>query len=126
MDRQPTEGTTFQSGVHDASIEGLLSLMIDDFEGQCQSYALYSETLAHALAMRFLLYKSPPEATRNYLAPTNKVLIDRVKGDVQPKRKLLLRLFLWTWSRLRDQGWIPTFHRHRPSFRFRALRAKGI
>jgi AraC family transcriptional regulator len=59
MDRQPAEGTSFQSGVRDASIAGLVKLMINDLEAECQPYALYSETLAHALAMRFLLHKSP-------------------------------------------------------------------
>jgi AraC family transcriptional regulator len=65
MDRQPAESTTFQSGVHDAPIEGLVSLMINDFEAECQPYALYSETLAHALAMRFLLYKGRSGGTQN-------------------------------------------------------------
>jgi AraC family transcriptional regulator len=55
MDRQPAEGPAFQSCVHDASIEGLVGLMINDFEAARRPCALYSETLAHALAMRFLL-----------------------------------------------------------------------
>jgi hypothetical protein len=32
IDSQPTNGTAYRSGVHDASIAGLLNLMIDDFE----------------------------------------------------------------------------------------------
>ncbi|HEY4047233.1 MAG TPA: helix-turn-helix domain-containing protein [Acidobacteriaceae bacterium] len=61
MDRRPNEGSSFQLNVRDASIEGLLSLIIHDLEAESQPYALYSETLAHALAMRFLLYESRSE-----------------------------------------------------------------
>jgi AraC family transcriptional regulator len=65
MDRQPAKGTAFQSGVRDASIEGLVGLMINDFEAACRPCALYSETLAHALAMRFLLHESRSGDTQN-------------------------------------------------------------
>ena len=34
MDRQPAESTAFEPAVHDASIEGLLTLMINDFEAE--------------------------------------------------------------------------------------------
>src|SRR5258708_35156298 len=84
MDRQPAEGTTFHSGVRDASIEGLVSLMINDFEAECQPYALYSETLAHALAMRFLLYKSPSEATQNSSAnPLPPRILRRIRDRIE-------------------------------------------
>jgi AraC family transcriptional regulator len=65
MDRRPNERTTFQSGVHDASIEGLVSLISNDFEAGCRPYALYPETLAHALAMRLLLFESRAEDTEH-------------------------------------------------------------
>jgi len=84
MDRQPAEGTTFQTGVHDASIEGLVSLMINDFEAECQPYALYSEALAHALAMRFLLYKNPSEATQNSSAkPLPPRILRRIRDRIE-------------------------------------------
>jgi AraC family transcriptional regulator len=84
MDRQPAEGTTFQSGIHDASIEGLIRLMIDDFEAECQSDALYSETLAHALAMRFLLYKSRSGDTQNSSAkPLPPRILCRIRDRIE-------------------------------------------
>jgi AraC family transcriptional regulator len=83
MDRQPAEGTTFQSGVHDASIEGLLSLMINDLEAECQPDALYSETLAHALAIRFLLYKSRSGDTQNSSAkPLPPRILRRIRDRI--------------------------------------------
>jgi AraC family transcriptional regulator len=83
MDRQPAEDTTFQSGVHDASIEGLINLMINDFEAECQPYPLYSETLAHALVMRFLLYKSQSEDTQNSSAkPLPPRILRRIRDRI--------------------------------------------
>jgi AraC family transcriptional regulator len=83
MDRQPAEGISVQSGVHDASIAGLVRLMINDFEVEGQPYALYSETLAHALAMRFLLYKSPA-ATQNFSAkPLPPRILRRIRDRIE-------------------------------------------
>jgi AraC family transcriptional regulator len=61
-DRQPANNTDYN--IRDTRIEGLVDLMINDFEAP-RRCALYSETLAHALAMRFLLYESPSEHTLN-------------------------------------------------------------
>jgi AraC family transcriptional regulator len=62
IDRQPANGTAFH--VRDTPMEGLVDLMINDFEAP-RPCALYAETLAHALAMRFLLYGSSSERTLN-------------------------------------------------------------
>ena len=61
MDRQPASDIPFQSGVHDDSIAGILNLIANDFEAEEGRSKLYSETLAHALAIRFLLFKHRPE-----------------------------------------------------------------
>ena len=53
MDWQPPNSIDFN--IRDTPIEGLIDLMIDDFEAP-RPCARYSETLAHALAMRFLFY----------------------------------------------------------------------
>jgi len=62
IDRHPAKGTEFH--IRDRPIEGLVDLMINESEAS-RSCALYSETLAHALAMRFLLHGSSPEHTLN-------------------------------------------------------------
>jgi AraC family transcriptional regulator len=84
MDRQPANGTVYRSGVHDASIEGLLGLMINDFEAQCRPCALYSDTLAHALAMRFLLFESPSGHTQNSSAkPLPPRILSRIRDRIE-------------------------------------------
>jgi AraC family transcriptional regulator len=62
IDRHPPNLADFN--IRDTSIEALVDLMINDFEAT-RPCALYSETLAHALAARFLLYGSSSEHTRN-------------------------------------------------------------
>jgi AraC family transcriptional regulator len=84
MDRQPAEGPAFQSCVHDASIEGLVGLMINDFEAECRPCALYSETLAHALAMRFLLHKSPSAGTqKSSTKPLQPRVLRRIRDRIE-------------------------------------------
>jgi AraC family transcriptional regulator len=65
IDLQPANGTAVRSNIHDTPMEGLVGLMINDFEAASRPCALYSETLAHALAMRFLLYGSSSKHTLN-------------------------------------------------------------
>ena len=62
IDRQPVSDTAFH--IRDTPIEGLVELMINDFEAP-HPCAQYCETLAHALAMRFLLYGGSSEHTLN-------------------------------------------------------------
>ena len=84
MDRQPANSTGYQSGVHDASIEGLVGLMINDFEARHRPCALYSDTLAHALAMRFLLYESPSGNTQNSSAkPLPPRILSRIRDRIE-------------------------------------------
>ena len=57
------------------------------------------------------------------LGPTNKALIDRVKGDVDTLKAEILPLkFLLIWLRPQAAAWIPIFHRRRPTSRCPALR----
>jgi AraC family transcriptional regulator len=64
IDRQPANCPVVRSNIHDTSFEGLVDLLINDFEAS-HPCALYSETLVHALAMRFLLHGRSLEHTLN-------------------------------------------------------------
>jgi AraC family transcriptional regulator len=93
MDRQPPDGTAFHSGVHDPSIEGLVGLMIHDFDAMCRPCALYSETLAHALAMRFLLYESRSENTESSSAkPLPPRILRRIRDRIEAELNTELSL----------------------------------
>ena len=81
MDRQPANGTDFH--IRDTSIGGLVNLMINDFEAS-RPYALYSETLAHALAMRFLLCGSSSEHTLNCsVEPLPPRILRRIRDRIE-------------------------------------------
>ena len=81
VDRQPADGTHFH--VRDKPIEGLVDLMINEAEGSCPC-ALYSETLAHALAMRFLLRRSSSEHKLNVsVEPLPPRILRRVRDRIE-------------------------------------------
>jgi AraC family transcriptional regulator len=102
MDRQPAEGTTFQTCVRDASIEGLVSLMINAFEVESQPYELYFETLAHALAMRFLLFESRSENSQHSVV---KPLPPRIFRRIQDRIEAELDTNLSLASLARESGY---------------------
>jgi AraC family transcriptional regulator len=81
IDRQPANGTEFH--VRDTPIEGLVDLMINEFEAS-RPCALYSDTLAHALAMRFLLHGSSSEQTLNSsIEPLPSRILRRIRDRIE-------------------------------------------
>ncbi len=55
MDREPKLQRTFQAALRDASIQRILGLLVEEIETQGRLGKLYVDSLAHALATRFLL-----------------------------------------------------------------------
>ena len=83
IDRQPVSVTAVRSNIHDTPIEGLIDLMIDDFEAS-HPCALYSETLVHALAMRFLLHGSSAEpALNSSVKPLPPRILSRIRDRIE-------------------------------------------
>jgi AraC family transcriptional regulator len=81
IDREPANGTDFN--IRDTPIEGLVDLMIKDFEAS-RPCALYSETLAHALAMRFLLHGGSSEHTVNSsVEPLPSRILRRIRDRIE-------------------------------------------
>jgi AraC-like DNA-binding protein len=82
-----------QLGVHDASIEGLLGLMTNAIEAGNRPCALYFDTLAHARAMRFLLYKSRSGDTQNSSAkPLPPRILRRIRDRIEAELNTTLPL----------------------------------
>lgn len=81
IDRQPANGTDFH--IRDTPIEGLVDLMIKESEASLPC-ARYSETLAHALAMRFLLYGGSSEHTLNSsVEPLPPRILRRIRDRIE-------------------------------------------
>ena len=81
IDRQPVDGTHFH--IRDKPIEGLVDLLLNESEAS-RTCALYSETLAHALAMRFLLRGSSSELTLNAsVEPLPPRILHRVRERIE-------------------------------------------
>jgi AraC family transcriptional regulator len=81
IDRQPARSTEFH--IRDTPIEGLVDLMINDFEAS-RRCALYTETLARALAMRFLLYgSSSPRTLDSWVKPLPPRILSRIRDRIE-------------------------------------------
>jgi AraC family transcriptional regulator len=99
INRQPTKSTEFH--IRDTPIEGLVDLMINDFEAP-RPCALYSEALAHALAMRFLLYGSSSKDTLN---SSVEPLPPRILGRIRDRIEAELDTELSLASLAKDSGY---------------------
>jgi AraC family transcriptional regulator len=87
---QPANDTVFP--IRDTQIEGLVELMINDFEA-FRPCPLYSETLEHALAMRFLLYgRSSRDTLNSSVEPLPARILSRIRDriEVELHKKLSL------------------------------------
>jgi AraC family transcriptional regulator len=90
IDRQPANATNFH--IRDAHIEGLVDLMINESEAP-RPCALYSETLAHALAMRFLLYESSTEhVLKSSVEPLPARILSRIRDRIEAELNTELSL----------------------------------
>jgi AraC family transcriptional regulator len=80
---QPAKDTAFP--IRDTQIEGLVDLMINDFEASSPC-PLYSETLAHSLAMRFVLYGGSSKHTLNFsVEPLPSRILRRIRDRIEAK-----------------------------------------
>jgi AraC family transcriptional regulator len=83
IDRRPANCPVVRSNIHDTPFEGLVDLMINDFEAS-HPCALYTETLVHALAMRFLLHGSSSEHTLNSsVEPLPPRILRRIRDRIE-------------------------------------------
>ena len=90
MDRQPANRADFH--IRDTPIEELVNLMIRDFEAS-RPCALYSDTLAHALAVRFLLCGSSPKHPRNSsVEPLPPRILRRIRDRIEAELDTQLSL----------------------------------
>lgn len=81
LNRQPASNTDFC--IRDTHIEGLVDLMVNESEAS-HPWELYSETLAHASATRFLLYESSHEHTRNSsVEPLPPRILRRIRDRIE-------------------------------------------
>jgi AraC family transcriptional regulator len=81
IDGQPAINTAFP--VRDMQIEGLVDLMINDFETS-RPCSLYSQTLEHSLAMRFLLYGSSSKPTlSSSVEPLPARILSRIRDRIE-------------------------------------------
>lgn len=88
MDRQPAFPPLFRTGVHDAPTQRLLNLLLDELEAGAPSGKLYADSLAQALATRFLLLEVNRDSSfkptpSHSISPLPKPILRRIQQRIE-------------------------------------------
>jgi AraC family transcriptional regulator len=84
LDRQPPPRPVFRSGIRDKSIQRIVGLLLEELETERPSGRLYVDSLAHALATRYVLLDCAtlgrPESRVSGLQPR---ILNRVREKIE-------------------------------------------
>jgi AraC family transcriptional regulator len=84
LDRRPARKPVFHAGIQDASIRRILGMLTEELEAERPSGRLYVDTLAHALATRYLLLdcvsEARPETRVSALPPR---ILNRIRDRIE-------------------------------------------
>ena len=83
MERKPLPEPVFRAGVRDASIQRILGLLSEEVEAQGPSGKLYVDSLAHALATRYLLMEDSSPTFHIGTSPLPLRILNRVKEKIE-------------------------------------------
>jgi AraC family transcriptional regulator len=84
MDTRPGTALAFKCGFFNSAIEALLQLLSNELHSGSPSGALYSESLAHALAVRFMLGDTGAQTSATYVeSALPRHIMERVKDRIE-------------------------------------------
>ncbi len=83
MERKPLANPVFRAGVRDVSIQRILGLLTEEVEAGGPSGKLYVDSLAHALATRYLLTEDRSPAVDIRTSPLPLRILNRVKEKIE-------------------------------------------
>lgn len=83
MERKPLADPVFRVGVRDVSIQRILGLLTEEVEAEGPSGKLYVDSLAHALATRYLLTEDSPANVDVRTSPLPLRILNRVKEKIE-------------------------------------------
>jgi AraC family transcriptional regulator len=92
LDRQPSERPIFQSGVQNTSIGKIIGLLSDELQTGGRSGPLYAETLAHALAIKFLQLYETSEDKISSSKPLLPKILRRIQERIEAELNRQLSL----------------------------------
>jgi AraC family transcriptional regulator len=92
LDRQPSAGPIFQTGVQNKSIGKIIGLLSDELEAGGRSGTLYAETLAHALAIKLLQLNDTSEDKISSTQPLLPRILRRIQERIEAELNTQLSL----------------------------------
>ena len=86
MENRPTSKPTFCTGLRDSALRSILELLLSELEAQSPAGRLYVESLAHALATRYLMLDCPPSArSDSHTSPLPSRILNRVRERIEAR-----------------------------------------
>jgi len=83
LDNPPIPTPIFRAGIQDSSIQGLLRMLSEELEAEKRSDRLYVDSLAHALATRYLLLNFVPDTRPECISALPQRLLNRVREKIE-------------------------------------------
>ena len=84
MEKRPTLNPTFRTGLRDSPLRNILELLMAELEAQSPDGKLYVESLAHALATRYLMLNgSPSLKSESHVSPLPMRILNRVRERIE-------------------------------------------
>ena len=93
LDRSPAVGPTFRPGLQDKAIQRIVGLLVEELETACPLGSLYVDSLAHALATRYLMLDDSAGIRReSRVSALPARILNRVKEKMEAGLEADLRL----------------------------------
>jgi AraC family transcriptional regulator len=83
MEHKPAAKPAFRAGVRDISIQRILTLLTEELDARGPSGKLYVDSLAHALATRYLQLHESSRAADVHTSPLPLRILNRVKEKIE-------------------------------------------
>ena len=83
MEKRPTLNPTFRTGLRNSALRSILELLMAELEAQSPDGRLYAESLAHALATRYLMLNDRPSLkSESNTSPLPLRILNRVREQI--------------------------------------------
>jgi AraC family transcriptional regulator len=92
MERHPMTKPVFRTGIRDLSIQRLLGLLTEELDARSPSGTLYVDSLAYALATRYLLLDDACHTPESQTSALPQRILDRVKEKIEANLHMDLSL----------------------------------
>ena len=86
MEKRPASSPNFRTGLRDCALRSILELLLAELEAHSPGGRIYVESLAHALATRYLMLSGPPSLkSESHTSPLPTRILNRVRERIEAR-----------------------------------------